>query len=231
MKRRQPSYYRGERMIPKRRTSYKLIVPLICIAAVVIAVVIHSLHSDTKIGTVPPPVVSSVATPSSQTVEFNEPDFTIFLPSDWELLSVKTSPIMIYHFTSTGAANTGRLLDIYLDAKPTMFGVNRMLPVQASGNRLELLGEVSNNCTTFTQKSSSQPITYTAATWDNVGFLCDLGNYERDVVGTSSPEGPNKVTLTGTTTGNHSFFFAFTDNTPSPQYSIFTEALKTVRVK
>jgi hypothetical protein len=78
---------------------------------------------------------------------------------------------------------------------------------------------------------ASDPAEATHAKWSGINFLCDLGNYLRDVVGTSSPEGINSVTLTGNTTGKHTLFFMYTDNTPSPDYSTFINALKSFQLK
>jgi hypothetical protein len=102
--------------------------------------------------------------------------------------------------------------------------------VQASGTGVSPLGDVSDNCTTFTNGADSHQATQ-AAKWDGLPFLCDTGNYERDVVGIVSSDGSNTVKVTGTTGATHRFFITYTDNSPSPDYTVFTAALRTFQAK
>jgi len=222
-------YRFGER-IHHHRKLYVWLISFVCLLAIGIFAGSKSLQDDTYITKAPAPVVSTLNYDDTKTIRFNEPHFTIALPSDWKLASSATTPDVTYRFQSTLAHEEARWLDIYVDGVPASFGVNRVLAVKANGSQLLLDGDVSDNCASFTGPVTGQPATATPAKWQGVDFLCDLGNYIRDVVGTSSPEGPNTVTLTGTS-GPHHFFFAYTDNNASANYTIFTAALKTFQAK
>jgi hypothetical protein len=95
---------------------------------------------------------------------------------------------------------------------------------------------MSDVCLTFTGAPASsaqtaQSLPNQLAKWQGINFMCDLSNYNNNSVGTSSLQGINTVTLTGSTTGRHSFFFLYVDHNIQPDYSIFTNALKSFRVK
>jgi hypothetical protein len=109
-------------------------------------------------------------------------------------------------------------------------GVNLMVPVSASGNRV-VPGAVSGNCVNFTSTTNINPNGGSLSKWSDVNFYCDTHNYERDVVGTSSADAINSITLNGPINGTHSFFFTYTDDTSQPDYSIFTNALASFVLK
>ena len=69
------------------------------------------------------------------------------------------------------------------------------------------------------------------AKWESIDFICDSGNYQRDVVGSVSGDGLNNINLTGPTKGPHRYFFTYTDNNSQPDYAIFSEALKSFKAK
>jgi len=165
-----------------------------------------------------------------QLTQLQEPLFSVSLPVDWVKRANKDIPAPTYSWVGTAKDDVARWLNIYIDTIPSALAVNRMLPVAANGASLSLLANVSDNCTTFTGANDSKQISLPAK-WQGITFLCDTGNYIRDVVGTSSAEGINTVTLTGATHGRHRLFFTYTDNSPSPDYSIFTDALSSFRLK
>jgi hypothetical protein len=177
--------------------------------------------------------------PNSQTKHFDQGVFAYDAPADWSLLKHDTAPYDLYSYRSTLKNADNRYLDIYVDKIPLSLAVNKAVAVRAQGNNLSH-GQASDNCTTFTngghqtagqqQFSSANPLTV-AAKWDGVEFICDNDNTTRNVIGTSSPGNINKVTLTSLTTGLHSFFFVYTDNNSTPDYSIFYKMLETFIVK
>jgi hypothetical protein len=116
-----------------------------------------------------------------------------------------------------------------VDTIPTNIGVNRVLPVQGEGSRV-IPTTVSDTCADFTgdKVPGNQN---TPAKWGGIDFLCDLANYERDVVGTSSSDGVNTVKVTGATTGTHQIFFTYTDNGATPDFTIFVNAVTSFRMK
>jgi len=190
----------------------------------------HSLRSSTAISPTPPAVTGTVSADSGKTKHVDEPLFSLDLPTDWKLVSRQTQSANNYTWQSSDAKAAGRYITLYIDTLPQTMGVNRALTVQASGNRITPIGDVSDNCASFTSPMSNQPNTATSAKWGGVPFLCDLGNYERDVVGTVSPDGINKVNVTSAR-GNHALFFTYTDNNIQPDFNIFISVLQSFQLK
>lgn len=223
------SYRLGKRHVSHRKRHVVVfLVVLILIAAGAIAVKTY-FKPDTTISAPPAPVSTKVIDSNGGTKHFDEGIFTISLPADWKFVGHQTASYNIYTWHNTKTNPGVEQLQIYLDTIPASLGVNRVLPVQGNGNRV-VPTEVSDNCANFTGNKVPGPEN-TPAKWDGINFLCDLGNYERDVVGTSSSDGINIVKLAGSTTGHHNLFFAYTDNGPTPDYTIFTDAVQSFRLK
>lgn len=191
----------------------------------------QNLRATTVIADPPPPTVKSVAADSSAMQHIDEPLFALDLPKDWKLESHRTQGFNVYSWHSSDTETAGRLLSIYIDSIPASLGVNRAVLVKSDGDRLIPSGEVSDNCASFTSKSAGAPLTASPAKWSGINFLCDLGNYLRDVVGTVSSDGLNRVELTGGTSGRHALFFTYTDNNIEPDFTIFTNALQSFKLK
>jgi len=226
-------YRYGEQTRKRRRRHARYIVVIAVLAAIVYGG-IHLLPSDTKLSQPPKAVVTSVANGPSKTKHFDEPDFSFDLPNDWVAAGHVTTPYNEYTWNNTSAAQGKgtRALNIYLDAIPTDMVVNRFLGLQSSGAKVVVLGTVSDNCASFTRASKGDPNAQSVhGKWNGLDFNCDLGNYIRDVVGTGSSDGINTVSLDGPIAGKHSLFFVYTDNTPQPDYSIFTAALSSFSLK
>ena len=224
-------YRSGERRRSHRKL-YLWLLGFVCFCIAAAAVAVNTLHSTTNIAKPPAAVTRKITYDDTNTTQFIEPVFSIYLPSNWKLISTGTDPYLVYHFQSTQPHEDARYLDVYVDSLPTNLGVNRILPVLANGAQLTLTStDVSDNCSSFTRTSAKQPTESTHAKWNNIDFYCDLADYERDLVGIGSPEGFNLVTLKGPATGTHKIFITYTDNTQAPDYSIFTSALKTFRIK
>ena len=178
---------------------------------------------------------TTVSTNAVSVQTFNEPVFSIQLPIDWKLISHTTGIYDSYTWQDTTKYEDNRNLNLYVDTIPTTAAVDRLQPVIAEGDRLQV-GVMSDNCLTFVgptkiNAQSAQSLPNQVAKWQGINFICDLGNYNRNAVGTSSPQGINTVTLTGPTTGQHSFFFLYTDHNITPDYTIFTNALASFRVR
>lgn len=157
--------------------------------------------------------------------------FLIKIPKNWKKTSSKLIPEPDYSFRGTSKDDAPRSLDIYVDDIPGDMAINRLLPVTARSNRMEVGQEVSENCTEFTGKIKVGETTgQVPAKWSGINFQCDVGNYLRDVVGTGSKNGSNAVTLDGAAAGPHRFFFVYTDNTSQPDYEIFVKMLESFRV-
>lgn len=179
-----------------------------------------------------PPVITPYDPMGSAKVHIDETLFRMDLPTGWK---AKGRTADIYAGYSFQSPNPGtQLLTVYIDNLPTSLAVNRVLAVQAQGSQIGH-DTVSDNCVNFLPPSSlNTPQAKTQkvvnAKWQNVEFYCDVGNYQRDVVGTSSAEGINRIDLQGATS-RHSLFFAFTDNGASPDYAVFYSILDNFALK
>lgn len=169
---------------------------------------------------------------NTPTKTFDEDVFSITLPADWKYLG--RDPSIVYHpyrWQSTAQNETGRMLAVYVDNIPVDMAVNRLLPLEVQGDHL-MPGPVSDNCTTFTGDGASDgPSKNVTAKWAGVNFICDMENYERNVVGTGSMQAINSVEFTGQQTGTHPLFFTYTDDTAQPDYTIFSDALSSFKLK
>jgi hypothetical protein len=225
-------YQEGKRIISHHKRHVVLIwfvIIIILLAAAGFYAATHYLKADTNISKPPKPSVSTVVGQDGATKTFNEPGFTLALPKDWKYTG-RSKDIYEAYTWENGKDDPGvRRLDVYIDNIPRTMGVNRLMPLQANGNKVSV-GNLSDNCASFTGDKVPGNIN-TPAKWDGVDFLCDLANYERNVSGTSSAGNINEVTLTGPATGRHSVFFTYTDNSAEPDYNIFTGALQSFKLK
>lgn len=222
-------YRLGDNPIKRRHRHWALLLVMVLLIGGGIVGGRRLLHTATIISPPPPPVTHQVVGSDSALQTFNESMFTLKLPQSWKYDGQKTPNSYVWQ--STGRVNAGRELTVYVDTLPTTLGVNRAVAVQASGARLTVTSSVSDNCAGFTTASGSATTGTAAAKWQGLDFVCDVGNYERDVVGTVSPDGINKVVLTGATSGRHSLFFTYTDDNIQPDFTIFTAALQSFQLK
>jgi hypothetical protein len=223
-------YRLGER----EHNHHKLYISLALFAVLVITIFFvarHFLSPDTEIGKTPAATITNVSFEQTKIQTVDVPYFTMSIPATWKLSSMDAEvPKPNYIWQGTAGEDKNRWLSVYIDANLANFAVNRALHVQASGPSINVIGSTSDNCTSFTGVTSSQT-GKSPAKWESIDFLCDSGNYERDVVGIVSADGLNNVNLAGPTKGIHKYFFTFTDNSNQPDYNIFTEALKSFKAK
>jgi hypothetical protein len=191
-------------------------------------VALHFVGTNTHISKAPAPVTHKI-TYDTTDVTYVEPLFSIAVPSDFKAAHVDEGPQATYTWEGTKGDNTDRWISVYVDNIPTSLAVNRVIHVQSNGKLISVISDVSDNCTTF-GAAVSQGSGVIQAKWEGLSFLCDTGNYTRDLVGTVSPDGINNLIMTGTQ-GKHSFFITYTDNSFSTDYSIFTKALKSFTMK
>lgn len=178
------------------------------------------------------PVVQTVLGDSTAQQHVSKSFFELDLPSDWHAVDAPKVRYAVYSWAGTKGDNVARRLDIYVDNIPFDLAVNRLQPVQADGNHFDITDTTSDNCTSFTQRAPDSAQTGNAPSkWSGVDFLCDVGNYERDVVATGSTEGVNMATLTGATSGSHRVLLVYSDNTSSPDYTIFATIIKSFRLQ
>lgn len=177
-------------------------------------------------------VVTKVKASAVPIKTYDEAAFTIDLPSDWKVGERSTAPYNVYRWQGTSKSHNTTTLEIYQDTIPVNFVVNHVLAVIANGDQVTADGEISDNCANFTKDTSVTPGVYGVhGKWQGVDFLCDLSNTARNVVGTSSTEGINSVSVKGPTNSSHKFFFTFTDHSLSSDYAPFYNALLSFRVK
>jgi hypothetical protein len=172
-------------------------------------------------------VSASRESPKTITEKF----YTFELPHDWEAFQLEQAPPNALSWRNTADNKGVRVITVYLDGAPANFAVNRVLPVQAAGERFGVVSDVSDNCTNFTEPLKPNPTDTAPAKWQNVSFICDTGNFARNVVGTGSAEGLNTVKLTGATMGQHSIFITYIDASGSPNFSIFTTMLRSFSLR
>ena len=223
-------YVAGHRA--KRRHAGKVLLEVVLVLAAIAAAILagkHFLSADTSITDAPPATTSHVSAPTRSTKHIDESFFSLDLPDDWEPTKPPNEPYKIYAWQNTSQNKGVRTLHLYVDGAPRL-AVNRVLPIQADGARLVMLGDVSDNCVNFTDGAKSTGSSSLTGKWRGVNFLCDTANDQRDVVGASSPGKVDGVTLSSAS-GRHSFFFVYTDNSATPDYSIFTDAVNSFRLK
>lgn len=223
----------------RRPRHHTIILALLVVAGLVLIgfVIIWLLHvwrnPDAAIQN-PPAAISRYYNPAGgSTQPVNEALFSMELPTGWKKLPA--DPSNPYNPLRFQSAQGTQQLNIYIDHIPTTLAVNRVLAVQAQGNSIGH-DTVSDNCTNFLTPSTLQLPQVQAskvaeAMWQGVEFYCDIGNYERNVTGTSSPEGINTLSLGGPTVGTHRLFFTFTDNEITPQYTVFYGILDSFTLK
>lgn len=225
-------YVAGQHLSRKRRVG-KVIATILIVAIVIgsLGFTIKTfLDGDTTISSTPAPSTSKITASESTKQQISTQLFAFDLPADWQPTTSPSQPYRLHSWQNTAGNKGVRVLTVYVDGAPQT-AVNRSLPVQANGARLVMLGGVSDNCVNFTQAAKETSSDSLPGKWHGVDFLCDTANYARNVVGTSSPDGVNTVRLSSATNGQHTFFFAYTDNSATPDYNIFTDAINSFRLK
>jgi hypothetical protein len=163
-----------------------------------------------------------------------EPYYSFDFPADWKELARQIKPLNFTTWKGTTKESTARTLDIYTDTIPTTLAVNRILPVSSQDDRLGV-GVPSQNCIYFSPDTAS--LTPVAAaklkvipvTFQKVPFLCDIPNSLRNLIGASSSEGLNRVSLTGVKGGKHTYFFMYNDGSAHPEDHTFPAILSSFR--
>jgi hypothetical protein len=178
-------------------------------------------------------IIRHVSSDADTTQRVSKAVFSFDLPTGWQAAATpQISPAPVYSWVGTTPNGAGRRLDVYLDQIPSSLAVNRLLPVLVNGDKLALVGSVSDNCINFTDKVTESAATGIApAKWNNVSFLCDMGNYERDVVAIGSSAGVNDVTLTGPTMGSHRILLVYTDNDINPDFTILSAIVQSFEIR
>ncbi len=216
-----------------RRHPGRVLLEVLIVLAVIAAAIFagkHFLSSGTELSKTPPAKTTVVSVQTQNKKHVTEQFFSFDLPSDWESMPPPNEPYHILSWRNTAQNKGVQQLNIYIDGAPQL-AVNRVLPIQANGTRLALLGPVSDNCATFTEGAKSAGGSSLPGKWRRVSFLCDTANIARDVVGTSSPNGINTVEVSSASSGKHRLFFTYTDNSATPDYDMFTNFITSFSTK
>jgi hypothetical protein len=225
--------YRHNRKVKLKRDKHVFWIAIIVVSIVILVVwlLIHDDINNSAETTKAAPIISDVAgTSDERRLVINEASFSFSVPDDWKQKARETKPYNFWRWEATKKNADARSLELYVDTIPENLAINRLLPVSANENRL-LLGTVSDNCTTFTEPKSKGSKENVMSRWQKVNFLCDMGNYSRNVIGTGSEGALNRTQVTGVEGAKHNYFFVYTDHTSRPDDSIFEDMLKTFEAK
>lgn len=219
---------------PKSHRKRKIVRRIVfLISIIVIGLIIYGLlhlNSNTVIKQAQP-VTQKVTLSKKSTVHFDAPNYGLDLPNDWKFIGKEHSGYTLYHYRAILGGTDSRELDIYEDTIPLNFSLNRALAVEHQDDHLIIKGEVSDNCANYTKTPTATPQIGVRAKWQNIDFLCDEGNTERNVIGTVSTDGLNFIRLTGIKNGTHQYLFTYHDHSVSPDYQILYDALQSFKVK
>ena len=220
--------YRFNKRIYRHKIRYIfLLVIFLVISGLIIYFVILLSHSKTIIHQ-SQAVVKYYSAPISSSQTITEPNFSFSLPKTWQAVNIQSSLYKIFQFKSN--TSNAEVLDIYQNIIPINMAVNRELSIQADGSTMVANGNVSSNCLNFTKTNSNSSSVIIPARWQGVNFLCDSGNYERDVVGTGSSVGINTIVLQSPTLGPQRFFFTFTTYSLQPNFSVLYQVINSFRL-
>lgn len=229
-------YRLGQRKEQKRKRKTRWFVVTLIVIAVIIVLIIYLLSLLKPNTTIQQsaPTVKKVSYDEKQTTKkYDQPDFTITLPISWQAQPRPAGQYQSYVWTNINKNKNGENLTIYQDTIPLKFAVNRVIILEPGIDKMSIKGDLSDNCVMYTK---SQAYTSSSvgvpARWQGVDFICDQGNYQRDVIGTSSVQGINTVILKSPSTGKeHKFFFTYTNNSINGDYTVFKDALNSFVMK
>lgn len=178
------------------------------------------------------PSLSTSYRPNATTkVQIDKPLFKLELPDGWKERPPEYGVIPQAQYIFQSTKDPAQILALYIDAVPAAMAINKAIVVSTQGNGLSY-ETVSENCTTFTDSATAdQREKIASAKWQNIHFLCDIGNTNRGVVGTQSTEGINRVTVTGQSKGQHTLFVRYTDNSLIQDYSTLYVILASIHFK
>ena len=177
-----------------------------------------------------PPASRNYDAASPATFAVTKPEFSVEFPAGWVERTVIPSPIGP-KYTFAAPSPQAKQFDIYIDNPPTNLAINKAIAVSAQGDGMTH-DRVSENCITYTDPKSKNPQTGNApARWQEINFICDMSNTERQVVGAISRDGMNQIAVSGPKNVAHKVFVTYTDNDISPDYTVFYGILNTLHFK
>lgn len=228
--------YVAESRIKKRRKWPKRLFWLIFTVALIggVAYGVMYIREQLKPNTV---IKQSSAVETKVTFEetktkYDQPNFTIEIPKEWKLMPRPASSYTTYTWQTSDNSSGGQIITVYEDKIPVNFAVNKVQIVRGEGDHIAQEGGASDNCSKYTKGANPSNQVGAPAKWQDIDFLCDQGNKQRDVIGTSSKDGINTVILTGPTAGTHKYFITYSNfSVANPDYTPYTNAISSFRMK
>lgn len=228
--------YVAESRVKKRRKWPKrlfwILFILLFIGGVVYGVIyaMNMLKPNTVIKQAKP--IETKVTFEETKTKYSLTNFTVDIPNGWKQMPRPAGMYNMYTWQTSDKGTDGQIITVYEDTIPTNFAVNKVQVVRGEGNRIASDGGQSDNCSKYTKGRSLPNQAGAPAKWQDVEFLCDQYNKQRDVIGTSSKDGVNTVVLTGPTAGTHKYFITYSNyNVANPNYTPFNDAITSFRVK
>ncbi len=224
-----PMYHMNQRTQHHRR--FWLAVSFLTVLGLGIVITDRLLHTTTTPQSIihnAPPLSTNYATNSVAKVHVDKPLFTVDIPTGWQATPPTTS-VNVPTYTFKSPSVQAQQLEIFIDNIPSNLAVNRVVTVSPKDAGMDH-ENVSDNCATFTPATNTTT-GVAGGKWQGTDFLCDEGNYQRDVVGTASSQGINVVTLTGPTVGSHKIFMAYTNNNINPDFTALYGVLESFKLK
>lgn len=192
--------------------------------------IIKELQPETTINQAKP--ITTHVTFEEKSTQYDTPNFTIKIPKNWKQMPRPAGQYKTFIWQTSESGTNGQVLTVYEDTIPASFAVNRVLILTGGGAQPSQTSSASDNCSKYTRDAATKGKPGEAARWQDVDFICDQSNKQRDTIGTSSTDGINTVILKGTLSGAHKYFFTYSSyNAANPDYTPFYTALNSFQMK
>ncbi len=219
------SHYRIERKLDTRRVKLvNVIVGVLAtfLAVTGVAIFLISGAANEQIVDVSEnkPTTGQVQSSTSNFVLFEEPEYKVWIPSDW--VQQDSRKDQYYDYITYGVEGeylTGRSLTIYRNKNRDVPAVTRIVPITTQADKIHP-ENVSGQCYKFTDLTKAPLDEPAPSKWGNVTFPCNP-NTIQNVIGVSSEKSGFGVDLKG-----RHFTFIFIDHSSQPDTSIFLNVLK-----
>jgi len=154
--------------------------------------------------------------------------FRFTAPSGWEEVPhdrARNNRYIAYYFRGGTQEDTGRSLEVYVDALPPGLSFNRVVLVTTHDDPSTLrYVKISSTCYDYLPQGPVDIREETAVTWEETTFMCNPSE-ARNVIGAIIYHDGQGVNLTGVGGGTHHYLLVYTDHTSQPQNSFFIEII------
>lgn len=171
------------------------------------------------------PIAGQVESASSSYIAFEEPEYKLLLPNDWQEKERRADKYYNYvTYESVGDTTTGRSLTIYRKYNRDVPAVTRIMPVTILEDRIITQG-ISEQCYRFTNLKAVPLDEPAPSKWENVNFMCNPQKLHH-ILGVGTVEDGFGINIKG-----QHFAFIFTDHSAHPDDGIFIKALRSFEAK